>query len=64
LPCVMNAANEVAVAWFLQGRIKFLEIAEIIRKTVESATFCVPQSVDEYLQIDREVREKLQNDYR
>ncbi|MCR4965045.1 MAG: 1-deoxy-D-xylulose-5-phosphate reductoisomerase [Bacteroidales bacterium] len=64
LPCVMNAANEVAVAWFLQGRIKFLEIAEIIRRTVESATYCVPQSVDEYLQIDREVREKLQNDYR
>lgn len=64
LPCVMNAANEVAVAWFLQGRIKFLEIAEIIRQTVESAAFCVPQSVDEYLAIDREVREKLQKDYR
>ncbi|MBR4134805.1 MAG: 1-deoxy-D-xylulose-5-phosphate reductoisomerase [Bacteroidales bacterium] len=64
LPCVMNAANEVAVAWFLQGRIKFLEIAEIIRQTVESASFCVPQSVDEYLAIDREVRKKLQKEYR
>ena len=64
MPCVMNAANEVAVAWFLQGRIKFLDIAEIIRKTVASAEYCVPQSVDEYLAIDRAVRERLQKDYR
>ena len=36
LPCVFNAANEVCVEAFLAGRIRYLEIPELIRRTVEA----------------------------
>ncbi len=36
LPCIMNAANEVAVAAFLEDKICFTQIAEIVRKTMDS----------------------------
>ena len=38
-PCTMNAANEEAVAAFLEGRIRFTEIPEIIQKTLDKADF-------------------------
>lgn len=38
MPCVMNAANEVAVAKFLRDEIKFLDIAEIVEKTMDVAS--------------------------
>ena len=38
-PCTMNAANEEAVAAFLEGRIRFTEIPEIIQKTLDKAGF-------------------------
>src|SRR5438046_3426106 len=34
-PCTLNAANEVAVHAFLSGRLRFLEIAEVIEETLE-----------------------------
>ena len=37
LPCVMNAANEVAVAKFLNDEIKFLDIPNIIERSMEEA---------------------------
>lgn len=39
MPCILNAANEVAVAAFLQGKIKFLHIPEIIEYTMQSTHF-------------------------
>ena len=59
MPCVMNAANEVAVQWFQQERINFIEIPQIIEKALHHATFCTPTSVDEYLAIDRETKQYL-----
>lgn len=47
LACVMNAANEVAVAAFLNDQIRFLEIAEIIGKTMDEITYInAPQLAD------------------
>ena len=45
LPCVFNAANEVAVAAFLKGQIRFLEIAELIERVLGAVS---PQPVDSY----------------
>lgn len=59
MPCVMNAANEVAVQWFLQERIRFVEIPKILEQALSHASFCTPASVDEYLEIDRETKAYL-----
>ena len=59
-PCVMNAANEVAVAWFLQDKIRFTDIPDIIESQLVEIPFARPESIEEYLEIDREVRRRLQ----
>ena len=56
LPCTFNAANEVAVASFLQGRLSFLGIADLIEKVLEAT---VPEKVDGYetiVEADRKAR--------
>ncbi|MCQ2271374.1 MAG: 1-deoxy-D-xylulose-5-phosphate reductoisomerase [Bacteroidales bacterium] len=58
-PCVMNAANEVAVALFLNGNIGFLDIPKIIEQQLEQVTFSRPTSVEDYLNIDKEVRNRI-----
>lgn len=55
-PAVLNAANEVAVAAFLGGRIGFLEIAAIVADTLASFDPEAPQSLDAVLAIDAEAR--------
>ncbi len=52
----LNAANEVAVAAFLQGKIRFTDIADLNRKTLESMVLTEPNSVDDVVAIDREAR--------
>ncbi len=56
MPCVLNAANEAAVALFLHDKIGFYDIPRIIEESLERAAFCRPTSVDEYLQIDKETK--------
>ncbi len=56
-PCVMNAANEVAVDAFLQGKIKFNKMTGIIEKTLGKATFVTKNGYDDYVNSDRESRE-------
>jgi len=55
-PCVMNAANEVAVAKFLNGKIKFTDIPKIIEKALGDVPFSQPKTIGEYLAVDRAVR--------
>jgi len=59
-PCVMNAANEVAVSLFLNDRIGFMDIPRIIEQQLEEVPYSHPGSIEEYLQIDKEVRRRLQ----
>lgn len=61
MPCVMNAANEIAVQWFLQERIHFVDIPKILEQALNHATFYTPSDVDEYLAIDRETKAYLQS---
>jgi 1-deoxy-D-xylulose-5-phosphate reductoisomerase len=39
-PCVLNAANELAVEAFLTGRLKFLHIAQLVAEVLEIAAGC------------------------
>ena len=57
LPCIMNAANEVAVDAFLKERISFLHIPQIIEKSMERITFVKEPSLDDYIETDKETRE-------
>ena len=56
LPCVMNAANEIAVYAFLRNRINFLEMTEIIEKTMQNITFIEKPTLEEYFESDGEAR--------
>lgn len=56
LPCVMNAANEIAVFAFLQNRIGFLEMTDMIEKTMEKVTFIQNPTLEEYFESDAEAR--------
>jgi 1-deoxy-D-xylulose-5-phosphate reductoisomerase len=55
-PCVFNAANEVAVGAFLEGRLPFLGIAELVEETLDAADGSPARDVDELIAADREAR--------
>ena len=57
MPAVLNAANEVAVSAFLDGRLKFTRIPDVIAKTMGMLQDTSFSSVDEVLQIDNEARQ-------
>lgn len=57
MPCILNAANEVANAAFRRGECSFLGMAEIIEKTMTATPFDKSPDLDVYLQTDREARE-------
>ncbi|WP_410013718.1 1-deoxy-D-xylulose-5-phosphate reductoisomerase [Sodalis sp. C49] len=52
----LNAANEIAVAAFLQGRVRFTAIAPLVRATLERMVLPEPESVDDVVAIDAEAR--------
>jgi 1-deoxy-D-xylulose-5-phosphate reductoisomerase len=55
-PCVLNAANEVAVWAFLQNRIGFLDITAVVEKTMAKIAFIEKPTLDEYFETDGEAR--------
>jgi len=57
LPAVLNAANEVAVRAFLSGRIRFLEIARVIRTTMDGHVPQAVKNLEDVLEADRWGRE-------
>lgn len=55
-PCVMNAANEIAVYAFLKNRIGFLDMTELIERTMEKIPFITKPSLEDYFESDGEAR--------
>ncbi|HAA91617.1 MAG: 1-deoxy-D-xylulose-5-phosphate reductoisomerase [Rhodospirillaceae bacterium] len=55
-PIVMNAANEIAVASFLEGGVGFLEIAEVVEDALAKFGHRQPQSLDDVDRLDQEAR--------
>jgi len=58
MPCVLNAANEVAVAEFLKDRIGFLEMSEIVERCLEKMDFIKSPGYEDYVNTDKETRIK------
>ncbi len=55
-PTVLNAANEVAVAGFLAGKLGFLDIAKVVESTLQAMPARPPGSIEEVWELDREAR--------
>ena len=56
LPCVMNAANEIAVYAFLKNRIGFLDMTDVIEKTMKKVSFIEKPTLEEYFESDGDAR--------
>ena len=56
-PCIVNAANEVAVQFFLDGKIKFLQIGELVRSAFEHFEYREIRSYDDVISADMAARE-------
>ena len=60
MPCIMNAANEVAVAAFLANKIQFKDIQEIVEKTMQNFTSEKVESLDQLKETDSKARKFAQ----
>ena len=56
IPCVMNAANEVAVQRFIEGNLRFIDIADFVADAMAKASFIVKPSLDDLFACDKETR--------
>ena len=57
VPCVLNAANEIAVYAFLKNRIGFLDMTDLIERTLEKIEFIAHPSLDDYYETDGAARD-------
>jgi 1-deoxy-D-xylulose-5-phosphate reductoisomerase len=55
-PCAFNAANEIGVAAFLEGRLPFLGIAEVVEETLEQSSGAPARDLSELIEVDAEAR--------
>ena len=58
MPAVLNAANETAVAAFLEGKLTFPGIARVIRQTMESHKPMAASRLDDIMEVDRWARRR------
>lgn len=56
MACTMNAANEIAVDAFLKDKVGFLQMSDIIEKTMQKTSFITAPSYEDYVQTDMEAR--------
>jgi len=56
LPCILNAANEIAVYAFLKNRIGFLDMTEVVEQTMQKMAFIQKPTLEEYFESDGEAR--------
>ena len=57
MPCIVNAANEIVVEAFLKEKIGFLDMSDIIEKTMQRASFIQKPTYDDYVLSNTEARE-------
>ena len=56
MPCILNAANEIAVELFLQNKVGFLQMSSIVEQTMLKSVFIPTPTLDDYKQTDAEAR--------
>ena len=59
-PCVLNAANEVAVAAFLRDEVGFLQMSEVVEECLSRVSYLANPSLDDYVLTDQETRRVAQ----
>jgi len=59
-PVVLNAANEIAVAGFLAGRLGFADIARVVHEALMANDYDMPRSISDVMEIDRVTRERAE----
>lgn len=52
-PCILNAANEIAVAAFLRDEVGFLEMSDLIEETLQKSTFVSHPTLNDYIETDK-----------
>ena len=57
MPCVLNAANEIAVEKFLKDEIGFLEMSDLVEESMQKVSFIERPSYEDYVQTDNETRQ-------
>ena len=57
-PCILNAANEVVVSAFLEDKISFLGMSDVIAECLEKMTYIKKPSLQDYIETDKETRIK------
>jgi len=55
-PCVLNAANEIAVFAFLRNRLGFLDMTDLIERTIEKIPYIASPTLEQYFESDAEAR--------
>ncbi|SMD36800.1 1-deoxy-D-xylulose 5-phosphate reductoisomerase [Reichenbachiella faecimaris] len=55
-PCILNAANEIAVSKFLEDRIGFLEMSDVVESCLNKISFISTPNFDDYVETDKETR--------
>ena len=61
MPCIINAANEVAVAGFLNNEVGFLAMSDVVETCMQKITYMATATLDDYLNTDKETRIFAQN---
>ncbi|WP_242922863.1 1-deoxy-D-xylulose-5-phosphate reductoisomerase [Pontibacter liquoris] len=56
MPCILNAANEVAVSAFLHDQVGFLQMSDILESCMAKVTYIANPSYDDYVNTDKEAR--------
>ncbi|MGZ4090853.1 MAG: 1-deoxy-D-xylulose-5-phosphate reductoisomerase [Bacteroidia bacterium] len=63
MPCVLNAANEIAVQAFLEDKIGFLQMSEVVGSTLEKIPFIKSPDYNQYVECDKEAREMARRQF-
>ena len=58
MPCVLNAANEIAVSGFLKDQVGFLEMSEVVEHCMQKISFLKNPTYEDYVLTDKETRQK------
>ena len=61
IPCALNAANEVAVAAFLHDKIRFIDIATIVEKTMLETPFVSAPTYEDLVETNDEARKRAES---
>jgi 1-deoxy-D-xylulose-5-phosphate reductoisomerase len=59
-PCVLNAANEIAVAAFLNDKVGFLEMSDVVKTCMDKIAFLPDPQLEDYVETDKETRRLAQ----